>query len=748
MMKKDLNKLSVAFYWHMHQPVYQLEDTFLMPYVRLHAVKDYLDMILVLEKFPSLKLNFNIVPSLLDSVVNYIDNGLTDVHQDLTLSNIEELAEEEKEFILNNFFSAKYETMILKSERYANLYKKRYQSPNVAPDEFTNEEYSDLMALFNLVWIDPTHKDRYPEYTYLFEKQEGFTFEDRQNIIKLHLTIMRELIPVYKKYLAEGRIEITTSPYYHPIVPILQDVKTTIKNVKTLQGLPDKFAMTMDARKQIRQGLDRMEEVFGVRPKGFWPPELCLSNKTLATLAQEGIKWTISDEAILSESINFSFVRDFKGNLEDPYHILKVYESHTDDEHSINIVFRDRSLPNLINFEYANIDCALAARDLFDKIKSIQSKLLVSPDKTHLLTIALDGENCWERYMNDGFAFLDTIYSEIEKDDSIETVLISDYIEKDEHKKELNKIVAGSWINNSFQCWIGDPEKNVAWNAVKRVRDDLFMFKKEHRDISPQVLEDAMNELYICQGSDWFWWYGEPNTSGQDYIFDYIFRERLKNIYKIVGAEVPEFLESSFISTNELAMRYPDRLITLEIDGKHESDFAWKDAGSIVIPDGPVYQENKLFDKILFCNDTENIYLRIFVNKNNSAKHSRKINQFHIYTRNASQLLPGASIRLINRNEGNSLVIKQKFNNEFVLTIINGELFPIRFLNVPEENCWNFAAANNIKMVYDDVIDIKIPFEDLGIERNDVLEFFFATSDNGIKDTYIPQDALLALRRG
>jgi len=189
-------------------------------------------------------------------------------------------------------------------------------------------------------------------------------------------------------------------------------------------------------------------------------------------------------------------------------------------------------------------------------------------------------------------------------------------------------------------------------------------------------------------------------------------------------------------------------LVTLEIDGKHESDAAWRDAGSIVIPDGPVYQENKLFDKILFCNDTENIYLRIFVNKNNSAKHSRKINQFHIYTRNASKMLAGGQIRLINRNEGNSLVTKQKFNNEFVLTIINGELFPIRFLNVPEENCWNFAAANNIKMVYEDVIDIKIPFSDLGIEQDDVLEFFFATSDNGIKDTYIPQEALLALKRG
>ena len=746
-MIKDLNKLSVAFYWHLHQPVYQLEDTFLMPYVRLHAVKDYLDMVQVLEKYPKLKLNFNVVPSLLDSILNYTEKGFTDVHQDLTVANIEELSDEEKSFILNNFFSAKYETMILKSERYVALYKYRYKSQDTSINKFSNQDFSDLMALFNLVWIDPTHKSRYPEFEYLFEKQENFTQEDRENIIRLHLTIMREIIPTYKKYLEQGRIEITTSPYYHPIVPILQDVKTTIKNVKTTKGLPSQFAMTTDARKQIRAGLDRIEEIFGVRPKGFWPPELCLSNKTLSTLAKEGIKWTISDEAILSASINCEFVRDFKGNLEDPYHILKVYDFKSASNPPIDIIFRDRSLANLINFEYANIDCKLAAHDLYDKIKSIQSKLLVSPDDTHLLTIALDGENCWERYLNDGCEFLDTIYTEFENDESLETVLISEYIEKDEHKKSLNKIFAGSWVNNSFQCWIGDPEKNRAWNILKQVRDDLFKYKSEHRDLSTEQIQQAMRELYICQGSDWFWWYGEPNTSGQDYIFDYIFRERLKNIYKIIGTDSPEFLDEPIITSTELAMRYPEDLITIEIDGKQESDANWNRAGSIIIPDGPVYQENKLFDKICFCNDLDNIYLRIYVNKNNCSKHSKKINQFHIYTRNASMLRAAAPIRLINRNDSNGLMIKEKFNNEFVLTIINSELFPIRFLNVPEENCWKFAAANSVKLIADDVIDIKIPFEDLGIGHGEILEFFFATSDNGIKDTYIPQDALLALKR-
>ena len=742
---KDLNKLSVAFYWHLHQPVYQLEDTFLMPYVRLHAVKDYLDMLLFLEKFPSLKLNFNIVPSLIDSILSYVEDGYTDVQQDLTLSDVDELTDDEKAFILNNFFTANYETMILKSERYTQLYKKRFRTQEANPEDFTSQDYSDLMALFNLAWVDSSHKSRYPEYRYLFDKREGFSLDDRRNIIRLHLKIMGDIIPAYKRFLDEGRIEITTSPYYHPILPVLQDIKAVLRDADTTEGLPPRFNMSLDAKKQIRSGLDRIEEVFGVRPKGLWPPELCLSNRTLNTLAQEGIEWTISDEAILSESIDFPFIRDFKSNLEDPYHLLKVYE-FKDKYAPVDIIFRDRSLANLINFEYANIDNKMAARDLYDKIKSIQSKLLVSPDDTHLLTIALDGENCWERYDNDGTEFLDTIYSEIENDPSLETVLISDYIKQDRHKKELKKIYAGSWINNSFRYWIGDKEKNTAWASVKHVRDDVFAYKKEHRDIPKSLFDDAMNELYICQGSDWFWWYGEPNNSGQDYIFDYIFRERLKNIYKILGTNPPEYLETPFITTNDLGMKYPEALQTQVIDGRLSSDTNWSNAGSIIIPDGPVYQENKIFDKISFCNDTENIYLRIYTNKN-SEKLSKKINQFHIYTRNASVITPRAPIRLIDKNEENSLIVKEKFNNELLLIIIKDELFPIRFLSVREENCWRLEGINNIEIKYEDVIDIKLPFADLGINSGDTLEMFFATSDNGIKDTYIPNDALLVLKR-
>ena len=215
------------------------------------------------------------------------------------------------------------------------------------------------MAVFNLVWIDPTHYERYPRLKELWDKKNCYTKEDRIEILDIQKQIIREIIPTLKKYIQEGRVELTTSPYYHAILPILIDAKSSAKSALTAVGLPEKLRMGDDAKTQIKMALDRVEEIFGIRPKGMWPPELCIGPKTLTVFAHEGIKWTISDEGILSSSINFDFIRDFKGNLSDPYHLLKVYTYKT-LRSSIDIIFRDRSIPNLINFEYAGINAEMA----------------------------------------------------------------------------------------------------------------------------------------------------------------------------------------------------------------------------------------------------------------------------------------------------------------------------------------------------------------------------------------------------
>ena len=738
-MMSQNKKLSIAFYWHMHQPVYQLnpQGDYLMPWIRLHAVKDYLDMLLICRKFKKLKLNFNLVPALLDALINYGEYNFHDIHSRLTVTDVNDLTNDDKEFIINNFFDANYHSMILPNKRYNELYQKcRFYEENNT-EIFSNQEYSDLMALFNLAWIDPSYKNSYPELKNLIKKGKNYSLDDRINIIEIQRDIIRQIIPSYKKFMEKGKIEITTSPYYHPILPILLDIKSLKKTSE--DELPSDLKMSLDAKVQTELALDRMEELFGRRPKGIWPSEQCIDANELELFKELGVKWTISDEGILSESIKFEFSRDFRGHIEEPYHLLKTY-----DYNGTKIIFRDALIPNLIGFEYPNHSPEGAANDLYDRIKIQQSKLLSSPDNNHLLTIAMDGENCWENYSEDGAVFLSTLYSLIENDDTLETVLISDYLEHDV-QKPLPKVSAGSWVNRNFKLWIGEPLKNLAWTYLKQVRDDFCTFVKQN-PLHPNI-EDARRELFICEGSDWFWWYGEPNDSGRDNIFDYIFREHLKNIYKYLDLEVPKYLDTPLISAITKPSRYPKGEFTPVLDGK--DDAGWLNAGCIKIPDGPVLKENKFYDKICFGYDKDNFYLRFYINEyikmNETVLNS--VYQMYVYTRNQSRKQILSPIRIIQKAESLMPISKEKFHNEIQISIYENEINLLRLVKAIPNNLWAISTAKNIKAVYDNVVDVSIPFDDIGIEKGDTMEFFFVSANFGVKDYFVPNEMLLTIKR-
>lgn len=742
-------KLSIAFYWHMHQPVYQLnpDSDYLMPWVRLHGVKDYLDMLLISDDFKRLKLNFNLVPVLLDSLIDYAENDCHDIHSRLTISNISEFTNDDKEFILNNFFDANYSSMIFPNEHYNELYQKRFSDEKANVDAFSDQEYSDIMALFNLVWIDSMFKNIFPELNELLDKKENYTLKDRIKIIELHRKIIGMIIPKYKEFLEKGKIEITTSPYYHPIIPILLDTKFTQKNLSVIDTSLFDLDMSEDARIQTKTAIDRIEEVFGIRPKGMWSSEQGVGPKTLELLKELGVQWTISDEGILSNSINFDFVRDFKGYLEDPYYLTKTYEYKTKSSH-IQMIFRESAMANLISFEYANHDPKVAAADFYDRIKVIQNKLQTSPDENHLLTIALDGENCWENYAQDGEVFLRTIYSMIEEDNTLETVLISDYLEKEKHHKELKKIYTGSWINKNFQIWIGEPVKNMAWSYLKQVREDFKNFSKENP--GHKGIPFAQKEVMIAQGSDWFWWYGEPNDSGQDHIFDYLFREHLKNVYRYFGQKAPEYLDYPLISIFTQPSRYPQKTISPSVDGEIKvDDEEWLNAGCIDVPDGPILQENKLFDRICYGSDEETFYLRLYLSNSLKGNYSTNpiLNQMYIYMRNSDRKQLQSPVRLINKTENISPIMREKFHNELRISMMDNKLYPMRLTKAIAGGLWAMQDTKDIKMVYKNVIDVSIPFKNLDINSGEKLEFFFANANFGIKDSFSPQDIMLSVQR-
>lgn len=749
-MMSQSKKLSIAFYWHMHQPVYQLTTNgdYLMPWVRLHAVKDYLDMALWAKKFDRLKLNFNFVPALLDAIIDYAEKNAHDIHSRLTITPEEQLNHEDKIFILNNFFDSNYQTMILTNDEYHRLYQIVQAHGTVNTEIFTNQEYADIMALFNLAWIDPSFKTSNKELKRLVKKGKNYTLEDRIEIIELQREIIRKIIPTLKKLSDKNKIEITTSPYYHPILPILLDYKNIRKNAATDDELLY-LKTELDAKVQTQMALDRVEEIFGKRPKGIWPSEQCVSGKTLEMLSNLGVEWTISDEGILASSINFEFEHDFKGYLKEPYHLLKSYQYKTKNS-DIKMIFRDSTIHNLISFEYPHHNPIATANDLYDRIKVMQSKILSSPDKDHLLTIALDGENCWENYFEDGASFLKTLYTLITEDETLETVLISDYLEHSKEHKLLNKITSGSWSNKSFKLWIDEPVKDLAWTYLKRVRQDFSEFVKRE-PLNPNI-ELARRELFICEGSDWFWWYGEPNDSGRDNIFDFIYRTRLKNIYRYLDLDTPKYLDEPITDISpSKPSKYPKSLISPAINGKSiiSEDDDWNNAGFIEIPDGPVLRESKLFEKIRFGNDKDYFYLRFHLNKyiKNNEELKKRTFQMYIYLRKTGRKQALAPTRLINKTQNIPPIAMEKFHNEIQIAIRKDELQFLRLIKAIPGDMWILGNTKTIEVAYDEVLDLKIPFDVLDIKNGETLEFIFINANFGIKDFYIPNEMVLSVTR-
>ncbi len=745
-------ELSIAFVWHFHQPNYQAQPDGirLMPWARLHAIKDYLDMLFLLDKFPNIKLNFSIVPALIDAIEDYAEHDGHDIHSKLTITPVEELTDDDKLYILNYFFDANYESLISKNPRYNELYIKRYSKTETDIEDFTLQEYADIMFLFNIVWFDPIWFNVYPELQQFIDKGSNYSLEDRISLIELNRKIIRQIIPSFKKYQDEGRIEIITSPYNHPILPILIN-PNDLKTPSLKHPMPDcKIALLLDAKEQIKMAVDKITDVFGKKPQGIWPSEHCISQKSLDVLANSGIKWVITDESVLSNSIKKEFVRDFRGCYEDPYDVCSLYVYKTKCGKEINIIFRDSVIPNLISFEYPHHDSILCANDLFDRIKTVHDKLKNSPDEKHIFTIAMDGENSWESYAKDGAVFLERLYSLINEDKNINTVLISDYINANKKtEKIIKKVTSGSWINQEFQLWIAEPTKNLAWKYLVQTRNDLKEAEKSGR-LTKEQIKSAKSELYIAEGSDWFWWYGEPNNSGQDHIFDFLFREHLKNVYNIIEKPIPSYLEMPLISFMGKPLRNPRREISPLINGMVKDNDEWLHAGCIDIPDGPILQENKLLNRIYFGMDKDNLYLRFDISKYilESKESFKEYYSIYVYikTYNNSFELTSPS-RTTNKTDSLLPVLLDGYTYEVKIALTSNRKYPMQFSKAVKDGLWELQWGHHIKYINKEIFEISIPFDDLKIEHGKNFDFFFITGCSGVTEEIYPKDIPLTLTR-
>ena len=748
-------KLNIAFIWHFHQPVYQenFTDDFVMPWVRLHATKDYLDMLLRCEDHKKIKLNFNISATLLNSIEKY-SKGINDLHSKLLILKDNKLSEMDKNFILQYFFDVNYSTMIMQREYYAELYNKRYSKEDISINDFTDQEYFDIIANYTMCWIDTKFYLMYPELKYLSEKQKNYTYEDRKRIYEIQFDIIRKIIPYYKKFQDEGRIEISTSPYYHPIIPLLLDINEAKCTYN--ENLPSKSPLfAEDAKEQTKKALDYFEKVFKKRPKGIWLPEHCISMASVDMLNDLGVNWTVTDEGILANTLGREFARDFEGNLEAPFDLCVHYKFNSRNN-KVNVLFADSFFSNLVSFGYGNYDGHVAANDFYEKIKTVQSKLQFSPKEDHLLTIAMDGENCWESYQNDGNEFLDTLYELIENDDTLQTVLVSDFIEKAKPEK-LDNVASGSWINRNFDLWIGEPTKNLAWIYLDKTRNDLFKFSKEllenaktdeEKLEAQKRIDKAKEEIFVSEGSDWLWWYGEPNESSNDHIFDFLFRAHLKNVYGALDKPSPKHLDVPLASIIGKPIRQPRRHITPVIDGIYDPNInSWVDAGYIFLPDSPTFSAKKTIKGIYYGNDDDNIYLKFELNKNNLANSIYFIkNQVFIYFKPESQTVI-SPVRIALRTENLYPVLENQFSHELKFSFNEHELVPPQLLKALYGGMWQVQLIRKVSYAFKDTIEVALSFDDLGVKPGERVEFCIIAGSNGNINEVYPQDVLLSLTR-
>jgi alpha-amylase/alpha-mannosidase (GH57 family) len=565
-------------------------------------------MVKMLEGFPEIRQTINLVPSLLEQLTDYAAHNATDVYLEISRKSPSDLTEAERTFVIENFFLANWDTMIKPFPRYHELLARRgarYTRDDLARllRSFTDSDIRDLQVLFNLAWIDPMFRNSDPFLGDLARKGKGFTEEEKHLLLASQLEILRKIIPQYRKMQEVGSVEVSVSPFYHPILPLLWNTDSA-RIAMPEATLPSKrFSYPEDAVQQIRMGIAYYEETFGRRPAGMWPSEGSVSEEVVRAIGAEGISWVATDEEVLARSLGRP-LRSPEGYLTDPH---ALYRPHRFG--GVSMFFRDHKLSDLIGFDYCRMHPEKAAEDLIGRL--IQIKYGLPHDRAHVVPIILDGENAWEFYPNDGHDFLQALYRRLGGDGRFKTVTFSDFIREHGPGEDLHRLHAGSWIYGNFAIWIGHEEDNLAWDYLTQTREDLAAFTQAHPD---RDMSDAWKALYAAEGSDWNWWYGDDHVTETREEFDELFRGYLMKVYHVMGRDMPQFLYMPIQQRDRaITPTVPPRgFITPRIDGRVTSFFEWHQGARIDVGSsgGSMHRAESLISSVYFGFNAENLYLR------------------------------------------------------------------------------------------------------------------------------------------
>lgn len=546
-------KLKFVLGWHMHQPHYREggDGLYQLPWVYLHAIKDYTDMAAHFENEPNMRAVVNFAPTLLEQLDDYasqieacIENGAatsdtlinllaghTDIPDDLTA----------RLKIISDCQRCHAPQMIMPYPAFAALIAQLGEKAD-APDadlvaQLDKQYFVDLLVWYHLSWLGESLKSQ-PTATSLMEKQAHYTPNDQHLLMSLMNEAMQSLLPRYRALAERGQIEISMTPYAHPIVPLLND----FDNMRCSQPeaprpesshYPDGLARN---HWHMRKGLETHQHYFGEKPKGVWLSEGGISDDALDVLAEYNIQWTASGQGVWGNTCHQSAIdKALIHNKKALFSPFKLEDCET------KIFFRDDGLSDFIGFEYSQWDAQDAADNFVQNLENIHEFLGDSVDE-HVLSIVLDGENAWEYYPHNGAHFLSKLYAKLANHPLIEATTFADVCNDPKVKPlTVEKLCAGSWVYGSFSTWIGQEDKNRAWDylvAAKNTFDDVIASNA----LSDEDQYKANKQLAICEGSDWFWWFGDYNSSDSVRDFDLLFRSQMKRLYEILGQTMPAYL--------------------------------------------------------------------------------------------------------------------------------------------------------------------------------------------------------------
>lgn len=601
-------RIQVAFLWHMHQPPYAepRSGLFLLPWTYLHGTKDYYDMGEVAGRHPTMRMVVNFTPSLLEGLARYAEGGPVPDQALLAMTRDPAgLSPVDREFLLRTCFGVNHATMITRFPRYAELFDMLHASPLADPvvdrpestagsggviDRFTTRDFLDLTVLYLLVWCGPTLQED-PRVQAIAAKGRDFAASDRDVLLAVGREFLGRIVPLYRDLWASGQVELSTSPFNHPILPLLCATHAAVEANPSTRLPWARVEAPEEAERQVDEGLGYFERTFGRRPAGVWPAEGAVSERAVRIIGSRGVRWICTDEDILRRSLGGSMTLRERMR---PHHFAGV-----------SIFFRDHFLSDQIGFVYSRWPQEKAVAAFMQELRH---RAEASEDDRSIVVVALDGENAWEHYPDGGYPFLDALYGAVCRSDFAAPVTFSEYLDRHGPGEPLDMLATGSWIDGNLNTWIGDPVKNRAWSFLA----ETLEVARDVSTLTPERRDNVRRFLMRAEASDWFWWFGAGHSSIHEREFDYLFRQNLRMTYEELGLTPPDHLDRPIAPDHpSVPVLQPTARISPTITGLRDSYYKWVGAGSCTFQQGAIHRLQPLVAGVRFGFDDRFFYLRV-----------------------------------------------------------------------------------------------------------------------------------------